>query len=271
MVTNLSFVQFRPVFGDKALNLENAEKLIRQAKRGMIVLPELFSTGYAFSSKKEASELAEEAARGKTCRRLVELSGKMRSTVIAGFAEKSGSRVFNSALVASRGEFLGVYRKAHLFYKEKSWFSQGDTGFRVFNTKDGRVGVIICFDWIFPEATRILAIKGAEVIAHPSNLVLPGLAQKGICIRALENRVFTVTANRVGRETSGEDSFRFTGRSQIVSPKMKVLVKANQTETVVRSAAVDLSEARKKRITRLNDLITERRIDLYDALTQRTA
>ncbi|MBI2125699.1 MAG: acyltransferase [Thaumarchaeota archaeon] len=268
METNLSFVQFRPAFGDKDLNLENAVKLLKQAKQGIIVLPELFSTGYTFTSKKEAAELAEEAPKGKTCRRVVELSGKMRSTLIAGFAEKSSSKVFNSALVASRGEFLGVYRKAHLFYKEKLWFSQGDTGFRIFDTKDGKVGVIICFDWIYPEATRILAVAGAEVIAHPANLVLPGLAQKGMCVRSLENRIFTITANRVGRETRGEDSFRFTGRSQIVSPKMKVLVKASSTETVVKSVAVDLSEARKKAITRLNDLMAERRVDLYGVLTQ---
>jgi predicted amidohydrolase len=267
METNLSFVQFRPVFGDKALNLESTEKLIKQSKRGIIILPELFNTGYTFTSKREAAQMAEDAPKGETCRRLIELSGKMRSTIVAGFAEKSGSRVFNSALIASRGEFLGVYRKAHLFYKEKLWFSQGDTGFHVFNTKDGNVGVIICFDWIYPEATRILALAGAEVIAHPANLVLPGLAQKGMCIRALENRVFTITANRVGRETRGEDSFRFTGRSQIVSPKMKVLAKANSTETMVKSVAVDLSEAREKTITKSNDLIAERRTDLYRALT----
>lgn len=269
MVTNLSFVQFRPVFGDIDGNLGKVSRLVKKAKSGIIVLPELFNTGYTFTSRKEALRLAEKAEKGPTSETLAELSERMKSTIIAGFAEKSDSEVYNSALVLSRGELLGVYRKAHLFYREKIWFAQGNMGFRVFNTADGNIGVMICFDWIYPEAARILALKGAEVIAHPSNLVLPGLGQKGMWIRALENKVFTITANRVGTENRGEDKFRFTGRSQIVSPKMEILARANTSETAVRSVSVDLSQARKKTVTSMNDLLVDRRIDLYNDLTMR--
>lgn len=267
-MTSLSFLQFKPVFGDVDANLEQIMKLVPKAEQGVIVLPELCSTGYTFTSKKEVLGLAEEVPEGKTCQALMELSSKMKSTIVAGFAEKDGPKNYNSAMVVSRGELLGVYRKAHLFYKEKLWFTSGKTGFPVFKTRDANVGVMICFDWIYPETARILALKGADVIAHPSNLVLPGLAQSGMRIRSLENRVFTITANRTGIEDRGGDSFRFTGRSQIVSPKMKVLAKANATETAVRSVEVDMLQARNKKITKMNDLLAERRTDLYGALTK---
>ena len=267
-MANLSFLQFKPIFGDVQGILDQIRKLAPRAKHGIIVLPELFNTGYTFTSKEEAAELAEGVPEGETCATLTALSKKMGSTIIAGFAEKFDSKIYNSAMVVSHGKFLGVYRKAHLFYKEKLWFTPGKTGFPVFNTKDGKVGVMICFDWIYPEAARILALNGADVIAHPSNLVLPGLAQRGMRIRSLENRIFTITANRVGIEKRGEDKFRFTGRSQIVSPKMKILATANATETAVKSVEVDLSQARNKMITKLNNLLKGRRVDLYGSLTK---
>ena len=267
-MVNLSFVQFKPIFGDVQGNLDQIKQLIPRAKHGIIVLPELFSTGYIFASKEEAAKLAEGVPEGETCATLADLSKNMNSTIVAGFAEKSGSKIYNSAMVVSHGKFLGVYRKAHLFYKEKLWFTPGKTGFSVFDTKDGNVGVMICFDWIYPEAARVLALNGADVIAHPSNLVLPGLAQRGMRIRSLENRVFSITANRVGIEKRGEDRFRFTGRSQIVGPKMKVLAAANATETAVKSIEVDLLEARNKNITKLNNLLEGRRADLYTSLTK---
>jgi len=267
-MTSLSFVQFKPIFGDVQANLDQIKKLMPRAKQGIIVLPELFNTGYAFTSKEEAARFAEEVPEGETCVMLTGLSKETGSTIVAGFAEKSASKIYNSAMVVSRGKFLGVYRKAHLFYKERLWFAPGKTGFPIFNTRDGNVGVMICFDWIYPEAARVLALNGADVIAHPSNLVLPGLAQRGMRMRSLENCVFTITANRVGIEKRGEDRFRFTGRSQIVSPKMKVLAMANATETTVKSVEVDLLQAQNKMITKLNNLMEGRRIDLYTSLTK---
>lgn len=269
-MVSLSFIQFRPNFGDVQDNLDQIKKLIPRAKQGIIVLPELFNTGYTFTSNKEVARLAEEVPAGETCSILRNLSKKLASTIVAGFAEKAGSKIYNSAMVVSGGKFLGVYRKVHLFYKEKLWFTPSKTGFQVFNTKDGKIGVMICFDWVYPEAARVLALNGADVIAHPSNLVLPGLAQKGMRIRSLENRVFTITANRVGTENRGEDRFRLTGRSQIVSPRMKVLASADSKETTVKSVEVDLSQARNKMITKLNNLLEGRRVDLYTSLTRQT-
>jgi predicted amidohydrolase len=112
---------------------------------------------------------------------------------------------YNSSVFISPDREISVYRKAHLFYKEKLVFSNGNTHFPVYNTSIGKIGVMICFDWIFPEVCRSLALKGAEIICQPANLVLPHcpLAMR---VRSIENRIFTVTANRIGSEEKKEKS-----------------------------------------------------------------
>ncbi len=260
---NLSFIQFAPAFGQVERNLDTAFRLARRAKSGIIVLPELFNTGYAFRSKEEVRRLAEPALDGGTCRTLVTLSKMKSSTIVAGFAESDRGRFYNSAAIVSKGKFLGVYRKLHLFHKEKTWFSPGNLGLRVFDQDGFKIGVMICFDWIFPEAARTLALKGAEVIAHPANLILDGLSQTVMCARSIENMVFTITANRVGVETRGGETFRYTGRSQIVSPKMKILARAGTMREAVASVSVDLGSARKKVIFGENNIFEERRVKEY--------
>ena len=122
----------------------------------------------------------------------------------------------------TRDGIAGHYRKLHLFVNEKDIFEPGDLGLPVFDRPYGRVGMQVCFDWAFPEAWRVLALKGADVICHPANLVLPGLAQSALPIYALTNRVFIATANRVG--TEGE--LTFTGTSLIADPGGRVLSQA---------------------------------------------
>ncbi|MGC9332990.1 MAG: nitrilase-related carbon-nitrogen hydrolase, partial [Anaerolineae bacterium] len=125
-----------------------------------------------------------------------------------------------------------------------------------------RLGMLVCFDWIFPEAWRVLALKGADVICHPSNLVLPGLAQRAVPIHALTNRVYVVTANRVGTE----DDLTFTGMSTIASPTGDVLAQASPADEAVSLVEVDLALARDKRITARNDLFADRRPEAYGTL-----
>ncbi len=260
---HLSFIQFAPAFGQVERNLDTALRLGRRARSGIIVLPELFNTGYAFTSRDEVKRLAEPAGDGGTCRALVSLSKLKSSTIVAGFVESERGRFYNSAAIASKGEFLGVYRKLHLFHKEKMWFSPGNLGLRVFDQDGYKIGVMICFDWIFPEVARTLALKGAEVIAHPANLILNGLCQTVMQARSVENMVFTITANRVGIESRGGETFRYTGLSQIVDPKMKVLARAGTIDEAVESVSVDLASARKKVIFGQNDIFKERRVKEY--------
>ena len=168
----------------------------------------------------------------------------------------------SSALVGPRG-FIGIYRKVHLYYREKLLFAPGDLGFPVFKLPFGNVGMMICFDWIFPESARMLALAGAEIILHPSNLVLPHCPDAMIT-RALENRVFTVTANRIGTEDRGGIKLSFIGKSEIVSPKGKVLSRLLTKKTGVAAADIDLSAARDKNVNEYNHVFEDRRLDQYE-------
>lgn len=261
-----AFVQTRPRFGRNEENIDGAIMLASKIKSDVYVFPELCNTGYAFTSKRECLSLAESLENGISVEKFQSFAEKNKCTLVAGLAEKQGQKAYNSSIVIERGKILGTYRKMHLFFREKLWFSRSSSGFKTFdvNSLRCRLGVLICFDWFFPEATRCLALQGADVICHPSNLVLPGKAQVGMTVRAFENRVFTITANRVGDENrSSKDKFHFTGRSQIISPRMENLASANSVETVCRGARMDLTLARRKMVTSMNNLLEDRRKVFY--------
>ena len=127
---------------------------------------------------------------------------------------------------------------------------------------------MICFDWIFPESARILALKGADIIAHPSNLVLP-YCQDAMITRSIENGVFTVTTNRIGSEKrGGKKELKFTGGSQVTGTKGEVLLKANDVEDKLGIVEIVPEKARDKQITQYNNIITDRRKSLYNDLIQ---
>ena len=262
---NFSFVQTNPRFGKIEHNVEKGIELANKAKEGIIVFPELFNTGYVFRNKKELENLAENARTGHTAKKLIKFSKSKNSTIIAGIAEKSNEKFYNTAIIISKGKFIGKYRKIHLFYKEKNIFTPGKK-IELFNIDGINIGIIICFDWIFPELSRKLAIKGADVIAHPSNLILKGLGQKVMLTRSVENKIFTITANRIGIEnrenttSNNELKYRFTGESQITSPNMKILARAESNKQSCKSVSVNILEARNKNITKMNNLFKDIKI-----------
>jgi predicted amidohydrolase len=257
------FIQTNPVFGDIEKNVGRAGEIIESLDSDLVVLPELFSTGYQFISREEVMELAEEVPSGFTTQRLIRLSKGKNVFIVFGIAERDGTALYNSAVLTGPEGFLGVYRKAHLFDEEKLWFSAGDTGFRVWETPVGNIGIMICFDWFFPESARTLALKGADIIAHPANLVLP-YCPDAMVTRCLENRVFAVTANRTGTEKRGDkEALTFIGRSGIVSPSGRVLCRASGESEESGIAELDLKEARNKDLNTFNNLFSDRRPDLY--------
>jgi len=247
-VMRVGFVQMDSTLFDNEGNLDRALRLVGKKRADLLVLPELFNTGYNFRTKKEVAGIAESIPNGPTTEGLRDLSRRDGSMIVAGVAERKGPSFYNSAVVVKDGRYLGTFRKVHLFYNEKKFFKPG-RDFKVF----GKVGVMICFDWIFPESARTLMLKGAELIAHPSNLVLPHCPE-AMKIRAIENRVYTVTADRVGVERG----LRFIGQSEIVNPDGRVLYRASGTreECVVRN--VDLSSAHNKSVTPMNNLVKDR-------------
>lgn len=257
-----SFVQTSPVFGEIEKNVDKAVKKISALDAALVVLPELFSTGYQFRSKKELVELAEDPANGYAGRRLAEAAKDKNLFIVAGFAERAGRKLFNSSMLVGPRGLVDVYRKAHLFLDEKEIFNRGDTAFRVHNIGPARIGMMICFDWFFPEAARDLARKGADIICHPSNLVLPHCPDAMIT-RSLENRVFTITANRVGAEERVEGrSLKFIGKSQITAPDGRVLARATGRGEAVRTVEIDPADARFKLITLRNHVFKDLRRDL---------
>jgi predicted amidohydrolase len=260
------FVQFDPVFGEIGSNIERVERLITGIDAELLVLPELFNTGYAFTSKEEAWSLAEEVPQGATTEALCGIARKKNIHIVAGLCEKDGGRLFNSAVLVGPEGFRGIYRKIHLFYEENFWFQPGDGGFKVFDIGACRIGIMICFDWFFPEAARILALKGAQIICHSANLVLP-FCQQGMVTRCLENRVFAITANRTGREKRGERDFLFTGKSQITGSDGNILYQAASDTEDIGIADIDVLTADNKNINRYNHLFKDRKVAFYGELT----
>ncbi|HHL40538.1 MAG TPA: acyltransferase [Deltaproteobacteria bacterium] len=257
------FVQTSPRFGDVDRNVEDALRRIRRVEADLVVLPELFSTGYAFASGREARGLAHRVP-GPVTDALCAVAAEKGLHIVAGLAERAGRRVYNSAVLVGPDGLKALYRKAHLFRDETAVFSPGDTPFEVHDIGAAKVGLMICFDWIFPEAARTLALRGAEILCHPSNLVLP-YCPAAMVTRCIENRVFAVTANRVGsEERSGAGELRFIGKSQVVAPDGSVLVRASSTRPETRIVEVDPALARHKKITPVNDLFADRRRDLYE-------
>lgn len=265
----LAFAQTRPRFGDVAGNLERAARLLDDLGAfDMLVLPELFSTGYVFRDRRELAGFAE-GPDGATVRFLAQQAARRRGWICGGFAERNGERVFNSAALVGPDASVRVYRKIHLFDRETELFDPGDRPFDVHEIATGRgalrAGMMICFDWFFPESARCLALEGTEVILHPSNLVM-GTCQNAMPTRCLENAVFAVTANRVGEDDRGDVSIAFTGESQITGPDGAVLTRAPARGQCTRVVEVNVDRAREKRITPRNHRFHDRRPALYGPL-----
>lgn len=267
MNRTLAFAQYHVKFGEYQLNSESSRSLIEQAPPvDLLVLPELAFTGYDFPDAAHLAAVAEPFADGPTGRLLSECAATRNMVIIAGYPEKAADgHYYNSAMIALPDGAMHNYRKVHLFNRENDFFTPGDAPPRVIDTPAGRIGTMICFDWFFPEVARILAVQGAQIIAHPSNLVLPH-CQRAMYARSVENHVYTVTANRIGTETQSGRTITFTGGSQVLSPTGECLASAGTDETALLTARVDLSAADAKQINPHNHLMHDRRVDLYSDL-----
>jgi predicted amidohydrolase len=261
----VSALQFAPARGNVDDNLRRIDELAAGTDAKLLVIPELASTGYFFTEPDELLPLAEDPDSGPFCgwmRRFAESRG---TVVIGGFAERTGDgRMYNSALIALPDGSWRVYRKTHLFYKERLVFEPGDTGFFVVEWEGIRYGTMICYDWRFPESSRTLALAGADVIAHPSNLVAAkALWGPAMSVRALENKVIAVTANRCGSDELRGERLDFSGESQVCDMNGRPLAVAGPDEECVISAEVRPLATRSKSFNAFNDIFTDRRPDMY--------
>lgn len=265
----VGYYQFHPKFLEPEDNLERISKSIEQLEKfDLLVLPELANSGYLFVKHREVERVAEPLPEGYFTTKLQELAEEKNAYIVSGVCEKKGSVYFNSSVMVGPEKFFAYYRKVHLFDREKLFFRPGDGPFQVHNIRGAKVGMLICFDWIFPEATRVLALKGMTVLAHSANLVLP-YCQTAMLARSVENQIFTITANRIGTETNENLTLTFTGQSQITSPKMERLAKAPKDEEQITFVEIDSKIAENKNINERNNLFLDRRVELYNELVKK--
>jgi predicted amidohydrolase len=268
----VAVAQTEPRLGEKERNLESCvERMEEAAAAGaqLLVLPECAIPGYMFDSPEEAQLFAEEVPGPSTAR----LEGECRRLglyTVCGLLERDGDLLRNTAVLVGPDGLIATYRKTHLPFLGVARFTTPGDELEVHDTPLGRIGIEICYDLRFPEVTRTLALRGADLVAHPTNFPMAAKIQTELITvaRAAENRIFLLTANRVGKERSRE----FCGWSQIVDPHGKRLAEAGETEEALLVADVDVEKARDKDYVVPGEyelyLFGDRRPELYGALVE---
>ncbi len=260
----VSAIQFNPIFGNITENENKILNFINNSTSDIIVFPELSFTGYDFISRFEVESLALEF-NSEFFNKYKELSRKLKKIIIIGFAEKYKDKLYNSAgLFFPEPEYNKVYRKVHLFYKERFIFDETDLGFFVIDYKqwDIKIGTMICYDWRFPESARTLGLLGADLIVCPSNLVT-NVWDISMPSRALENKVYLVVANRIGIENRKGEELLFNGASKIYSYNGSILAEASKDNEIEISAEIEPHKTRKKSFNEFNDIFKDRRTKFY--------
>lgn len=262
----IAFVQTAPRLGETRRNLEEAYSLIKRVREAdLIVLPELFHCGYAVRDRNEAVSLAAwPDGTSEPVAMCLDAARQFDTAIAGGFLERDDSgKLFNSAWLIDASGVIARYRKVHLFDREWEIFEPGSQPCPISNVSGVRVAMQVCFDWVFPEPWGRLAWgegdgTGAQVIAHPANLVLPQACPTAIRARAIENRIFIVTAGRVGTDPGPGAEIEFKAGSRIVAPDGSVLAEGPENLTSADTVTVDPSWADDKYLTPRDHVLRER-------------
>jgi len=270
----VAVAQTEPRLGENERNLEAGLVRFEEAVAAgaeLLVLPECAIPGYMFDSLEEAMPYAEEIP-GPTTEAFEAVCRRLGAHVVCGLLERDGNVLYNAAVLVGPEGLIGSYRKTHLPFLGVDRFVTPGDELSVYETALGRIGLEICYDLRFPEVTRTLALRGADIVAHPTNFPMAAKVQTELVTvaRAAENRIYLLTANRVGKERRGE----FCGWSQIVDPFGKRLAEADETEETLLVADVDVEKARDKDYVIPGEyelyLFGDRRPELYGALVEET-
>ncbi len=248
------------------------ERLEAAASAGakLVVFPECALTGYCFTSLEEAWPMAETIP-GPSTQRLAAAARRLDCTAVVGLLERDGDRLFNAAAVVGPAGPVGTYRKLHMPGLGIDWLgTPGDKPLEVYETPHGKFGVNICYDCSFPEAGRVLKLRGAQLLAIPTNWpVGSDIWEHTPHVRATENHFHVVAANRVGEERG----YRFAGHSIIVNFLGKVLAEAGEADETILYGEIDLAAADANRVVRQPgkweiDRIGARRPEMYGPITE---
>lgn len=254
----VAYIQFAPALNDLNSTIKNLEPLLEDVSNAkLVVLPELSNSGYNFKNKEQAFHSAESIESGIFTNFLKEKCKQYNFHIVSGISEIEEGKLFNSAILVNSEGCIGKYRKIHLFMNEKKYFNHGNE-LPVFDLGFCKIGILICFDHFFPEAWRILALKGAQIICHPSNLVT-NLAFKTLPAQALMNKFNIITANRIGQE----GDLTFTGKSSIFNPFGEVISQASIDNEEATILEIDPNTADNKMITPRNDIFKDRKPEIY--------
>ena len=263
-------------------NIEKAINLVhKSADLGaqIILLQELFETPYfCINTKNEHFDLAKKLSDQPTIKKMQAIAKEREVVLPISFFEKSGLVYFNSIVVIDAdGSIIGHYRKSHIpdfpLYEEKFYFTPGDTGFRVFDTKFAKIGIGICWDQWFPEAARVMALMGAELLLYPtaigSELDKPDLDSKNhwqntMCGHAAANIMPVIASNRIGQESSNDLSMEFYGSSFISNHLGELVSEADRESEKIITHTFDLDLIKQYR--RDWGVYRDRRTDLYNEI-----
>jgi predicted amidohydrolase len=270
----VSVVQFDPQLGDTDGNRGRCVEWLEQAAAAgceLVVLPECAVSGYMFATADAAAACAEPIP-GPTTDGLLAAVRRLGLHCVVGLLERDGELLRNTAVLVGPDGLVARYRKSHIACVGVDCFTtRGDDAYAVHDVSSARVGLQVCYDWRFPEVTRVLALQGADVIAHPTNspMAARGLADFLPRTRAVENAVFFLMANRVGTE----GGTTFFGRSQILDPIGRVVAEADETEQTLLVVDIDLELARQKTKAPGDGeyavrLFADRRPELYADITR---
>ena len=265
----LAVVQFTPRFGEKEKNLSRMRQLVEDTSADIIVFPELCTTGYLFLSREEVAKSAE-TANGPSSAFFRDMARSKNAVVVAGFAERHQNHLYNACLVVvPEAKNPYVYRKTHLFYKEKNCFDPGNSGFFVVTDKkrDVQIGPMVCYDWRFPESARVLTLLGADLIVCPANLITEAW-RRVMPARAIENHVYLAVANRAGLEKRKGEELHFKGNSAIYDFSGRTIKKAGENKDEVLLAEIYPSKTRDKSFNPINNVLDDRRPQHYGPLTR---
>jgi len=269
-------------------NLARAEREIREAAgRGaqIVCLPELFKSHYFCQTEDHENFALAESIPGPTTERLSELAGLLDIVLIVPLFERRGAGIYHNsaAVIDADGRCLGVYRKMHIpddpLYYEKFYFAPGDLGFRVWETRWGRIGVLICWDQWFPEAARLAALGGAQMLFyptaigwHPAEKSEHGSSQHSAWetvqrAHAIANGIYVAAVNRTGAESLGGAGIEFWGASFACDPMGTVLARASHDREEILIVACDFE---KVDLIRTHwPFLRDRRLDAYIDITRR--
>lgn len=270
-----------PCTWNRQATLDKADHMVREAAQkgaNIILLQELFETPYFCQLQKfQYMELATPLEENPAVEHFKKLAKELDVVLPISFFERAGNTQFNSiAIIDADGEILGVYRKTHipdgLPYAEKFYFTPGDTGFKVWNTKYGRIGVGICWDQWFPETARSLALQGAEILFFPTAIGSEPTLEKDSRIHwrntmaghAAANMMPVVASNRIGRETDEDSEMTFYGSSFIADNHGEIVEQADDSTETVLVHEFDLDELARER--REWGIFRDRRPEMYKTI-----